>query len=100
MASSPNGGLKKNKVAVSEESYIEHDVLILVGQVAIALIVTVALFSWIGVYGELPLFLIFYLRFIGNRSWRMSILFAVLVPIITFFFFEITPKITLPKGVT
>ena len=74
--------------------------LILVGQVAIALIVTVALFSWIGVYGELPLFLIFYLRFIGNRSWRMSILFAVLVPIITFFFFEITPKITLPKGVT
>ena len=95
-----NWALKKSKVAVSEEPYIEQGVLIVVGLVALALIVTVALFSWIGVYGALPLFLLFYLRFLGNHSWRLSISFAVLTPIITFFFFEITLKITLPKGVT
>jgi hypothetical protein len=30
----------------------------------------------------------------------LSISFSLLIPIITFFFFEITLKITLPKGVT
>lgn len=95
-----NWALKKSEIAASEETYIEKSVLILVGLVALALIVTVGLFSWIGVYGALPLFLLFYLRFLGNHSWRLSISFTVLIPIITFFFFEITLKITLPKGVT
>ncbi len=91
---------RKGPIAVSEETYIERGVLIEVGLVALALIVTVGLFSLIGVYGALPLFLLFYLRFLGNHSWRFSISFALLIPIITFFFFEITLKITLPKGVT
>ena len=95
-----NWALRKGNVAVSNEPYIEQGVLIVVGSVALALIVTVALFSWIGVYGALPLFLLFYLRFLGNHSWRLSISLSVLIPIITFFFFEITLKITLPKGVT
>jgi hypothetical protein len=91
---------RKGEVAVSEEPFIERGVLIEVGLVALALIVTVGLFSLIGVYGAVPLFLLFYLRFLGNHSWGLSILFTVLIPIITFFFFEITLKITLPKGVT
>ncbi|GMQ74967.1 MAG: hypothetical protein BMS9Abin01_0210 [Gammaproteobacteria bacterium] len=95
-----NWARRKGVIAVSEEPFIERGVLIDVGLVALALIVTVGLFSFIGVYGALPLFLLFYLRFLGNHSWRLSILFAVLIPIITFFFFEITLKITLPKGVT
>ncbi len=95
-----NWARRKGVVAVSEEPFIERGVLIDVGLVALALIVTVGLFSFIGVYGALPLFLFFYLRFLGNHSWALSISFAVLIPIITFFFFEITLKITLPKGVT
>jgi len=91
---------RKTAVAVSEEPYIERGVLVDVGLVALALIVTVGLFGFIGVYGALPLFLLFYLRFLGNHSWGLSISFTVLIPIITFFFFEITLKITLPKGVT
>ena len=91
---------RKGPIAVSEEPYIERGVLIEVGLVAIALIVTVGLFSLVGVYGALPLFLLFYLRFLGNHSWRLSVSFSLLIPIITFFFFEITLKITLPKGVT
>ena len=91
---------RKGAVATSEAPYIERNILIEVGLVALALIVTVGLFSFIGVYGALPLFLLFYLRFLGNHSWKLSISLAVLVPIITFFFFEITLKITLPKGFT
>lgn len=91
---------RKGDIAVSEEPYIERSVLIDVGLVALALIVTVGLFNFIGVYGALPLFLIFYLRFLGNHSWTLSLSFAVLIPIVTFFFFEITLKIILPKGIT
>ncbi len=91
---------RKGAVAVSEAPYIERNILIEVGLVALALIVTVGLFSFIGVYGALPLFLLFYLRFLGNHSWKLSISLSILVPIITFFFFEITLKITLPKGFT
>ena len=91
---------RKGDVAVSEEPYFEKTVLIEVGLVAVSLIVTVGLFSFIGVYGALPLFLLFYLRFLGNHSWKLSLSFAILLPIITFFFFEITLKIILPKGIT
>jgi putative tricarboxylic transport membrane protein len=91
---------RKGAVATSEAPYIERNILIEVGLVALALIVTVGLFSFIGVYGALPLFLLFYLRFLGDHSWKLSISLAVLVPIATFFFFEITLKITLPKGFT
>lgn len=91
---------RKGSVAVSEEPYIERGVMIDVGLVALALIVTVGLFSFIGVYGAVPLFLIFYMRLLGNHSWTLSVFFAIVVPIVSFFFFEILLKITLPKGVT
>ena len=68
--------------------------------VAIALIITVALFSFIGIYGALPLFLIFYLRFMGKHSWKLTGTLAILIPVVIFYFFEITLKIILPKGIT
>ncbi|MCH9806972.1 MAG: tripartite tricarboxylate transporter TctB family protein [Alphaproteobacteria bacterium] len=57
-------------------------------------------FGGIGFYGALPLFLAFYLKVMGNHSWMTTILTAVLVPVVTFLFFEIMLKITLPKGMT
>jgi len=76
--------------------------------VALALIVTVALFNGIGVagfggigvYGALPLFLLFYLKFVGRHSWVLTIACMVIIPVVTFLFFEIALKITLPKGIT
>ncbi len=91
---------RKGTVAVSEAPYIERGVLVDVGLVALSLIVTVGLFNFIGVYGALPLFLLFYMRLLGNHSWMLSIFFAIVIPIITFLFFEIMLKITLPKGFT
>jgi len=75
-------------------------VLVDVGLVALALIITVGLFKFVGVYVALPLFLIFYMRFLGNHSWKLTIFFAIAIPIVTFFFFDIALRIILPKGIT
>jgi hypothetical protein len=91
---------KKGEIATSTKVYIESHVLGDVAAVAGALIVTVALFSFIGIYGALPLFLIFYIRFMGKHSWSLTATLAVLIPVVIFYFFEITLKIILPKGIT
>ena len=54
----------------------------------------------IGVYGALPLFLIFYVRFLGGHDWTTTGALAVGTPVAAFFFFEIALKKTLPKGFT
>ena len=91
---------KHGSIATSTRTYIEKHVLGDVASVAGALIVTVALFSFIGIYGALPLFLIFYVRFLGKHSWRLTATLSVLIPVVIFYFFEITLKIILPKGIT
>ncbi|MFV2032599.1 MAG: tripartite tricarboxylate transporter TctB family protein [Gammaproteobacteria bacterium] len=91
---------RKGSIATSNKAYIEPHVFIDVASVAVALIVTVALFSVIGIYGALPLFLIFYLRFLGKHSWSLTTTLAILIPVVTFYFFEVTLKIILPKGIT
>jgi len=95
-----NWARKSGKIASSLETYIERSVMWDVGLVAGSLIITVALFHWIGVYFALPLFILFYLKFMGRHSWVLSIGLAIMIPIITFLFFEIMLKITLPKGIT
>lgn len=91
---------KKGAIATSTKTYIEAHVLGDVAAVAGALVVTVALFSIIGVYGALPLFLVFYIRFLGKHSWLLTAALTVAIPVVTFYFFEITLKIILPKGIT
>ena len=91
---------KHGPIASSTKIYIEKHVLGDVAAVAGSLIVTVGLFSFIGVYGALPLFLIFYIRFLGKHSWPVTAALTVGIPVVTFYFFEITLKIILPKGIT
>ena len=68
--------------------------------VAGSLTVMIGLIHIIGVYGAVPLFLIFYIRFLGRHSWVITGALAVCTPIAAFFFFEIALKKTLPKGFT
>ena len=95
-----NWARKKGPVATSTKVYIESHVLGDVLSVAVALIITVGLFSFVGIYGALPLFLIFYIRYLGKHSWRLTGILAVMIPVFIFYFFEITLKIILPKGIT
>ncbi len=91
---------KTSPLSQSTEIYMSTDALIGFVQVAGALIVTVGLFHFIGIYGALPLFLLYYIRFLGNHSWAFAGFMAVATPVVTFLFFEIVLKITLPKGAT
>ena len=90
----------RSPLSQSTEVYMDRQTLIDVSLVAGSLTITVALFHVIGVYGALPLFLIFYIRFLGNHTWTLTAATAVIAPVAAFFFFEIALKITLPKGYT
>ncbi len=89
---------RASPVARSQDIYMDKGTVILVGLVAGSLIVTVALFYVIGVYGALPLFMIFYVRYLGRHSWPVTAAMATITPVATFFFFDIALRITLPKG--
>ncbi len=92
--------LRIGPVAQSTEIFMEWPAARLFLIIAGSLAVTIGLFHIIGAYGAIPLFLIFYLRFLGGHSWRLTGAFAVLAPITTFLFFEIALQKTLPKGFT
>ncbi|MFG5382311.1 MULTISPECIES: tripartite tricarboxylate transporter TctB family protein [unclassified Yoonia] len=68
--------------------------------VIIALTATVALIPWGGAYIALPLFLIWYLKIFGKHGWVLTLSLTLSTPIFLFFFFEVTLKILLPKGLT
>ena len=68
--------------------------------VAISLTCTVGLISFIGAYVAIFLFLFWYLKVISKHSLGLSLTIPVLTPIVMFFFFEVTLKIMLPKGVS
>lgn len=58
----------------------------------------IALIDILSMYGAMFVFLVYYLRFLGRHSWRLTMTFAIVVPIAFFFFFEALMRITLPKG--
>ncbi len=58
----------------------------------------VGLIHFIGFYGAMPLFLIYYIRFMGRHSWFTTLAIAILAPVATFFFFDVAMRIVLPKG--
>lgn len=99
---------KLGPIATSTEYFWAPGVGREVGIVAGLLFVSVGLiegfgltgFAGIGFYGMLPVFLFVYLKLFGGHSWLLTILFMVCVPVLTFLFFEMALKITLPKGLT
>ncbi|MEM8797037.1 MAG: tripartite tricarboxylate transporter TctB family protein [Pseudomonadota bacterium] len=57
-----------------------------------------ALIGFVGFYGAIFVFLIYYLLFLGRHSWLQTMSIATLVPVVSFFFFDIAMRIVLPKG--
>ena len=84
----------------SEEVYMDSRAIKLFLLNAGALTAMIGLFHIAGAYGAIPLFLIFYLRFMGGHSWWLTGTFAAVTPVVTFLFFEIALQKTLPKGFT
>ena len=91
---------RKSPPSRSTEAYMTPRTLKSFLLVAGSLTVMIGLIHIIGVYGAVPLFLIFYVRFLGRHSWLITGALAACTPVAAFFFFEIALKKTLPKGFT
>lgn len=89
---------KLGPIATSDEPFMDRTTLSLFIAAAGSLTVMIALIHVIGVYFSVPLFLIFYMRFMGRHSWALTGTLAVVIPVVTFLFFEVALSITLPKG--
>ena len=92
--------LRSSPLSRSKAPYMTGDVAIIFAAVAGSLTVMLGAIHFIGMYFSIPLFLIFYLRFMGRHGWLSSLCIALATPVVVFFFFEIALRITLPKGWT
>lgn len=54
----------------------------------------------LGTYVAIPLFIIFYMRYLGRHGWGTTLALALATPVVTFLFFEKLLLILLPKGIT
>lgn len=91
---------RTSPVSCSTEPYMDKQALRVFLTHAGALTVAIGLIEVIGVYGMVPVLLVFYMRFVGRHRWRLVVAYAVLTPVVTFLLFEIVLRITLPKGYT
>lgn len=60
--------------------------------------VMIGLVHIVGMYGAVPIFMLYYLRFLGRHSWKTTLAVSLGTPVVAFFFFDITLRIILPKG--
>jgi hypothetical protein len=93
-----NWFLKNGPIATSDAPFLSASTLRLFMLGAGSLTAMIALIHVIGVYGAVPLFILFYMRVLGAHAWRTTLFIAIATPVVTFFFFEVALTITLPKG--
>lgn len=82
----------------SEEPYLDTygmKMFILVGGGVTGMI---GLVEIIGMHLAAAVFLIYYIRFLGGHSWKVTLGIAVPTPVITFLFFDIALRKFLPTG--
>lgn len=99
------GGILVRSFGSGQKSYdtapfFDPETLRSVVIVTASLVITVALIPWVGAYVALPLFIFWYVRVFGRHGWTVSAALTLGTPVFLFFFFEVTLKILLPKGIT
>jgi hypothetical protein len=82
----------------SDEPYLDaygKRMLLVVGGGLLGFLVLIHI---IGFYGAIIVFMVYYMRFLGRHSWKLSIIVPVSLSVVCFFFFDIAMRIVLPKG--
>ena len=90
--------LKKSPASTSNKPFLDEfgkKNLLIVGAGLFGFLV---LIHFVGFYGAIFIFLIYYIRLVGKHSWITTISVSTAVPIIGFFFFDVTMRIVLPKA--
>lgn len=68
--------------------------------VLVSLSIMIGLIHIVGIYLSLPLFMIFYIRYLGKHSWLAALVIGILSTMFVFTLFEKILVILLPKGIT
>ena len=89
---------RKTPESRSLDPYIAPETLFLVAVSALSILVLLFLMTIIGTYLSLMLFMLFYVRFLGKHSWKMTIGFVIGTPIFIYLLFEVALIKYLPKG--
>jgi len=53
----------------------------------------------ISMYLSMAVFLIYYLKFLGRHPWGLTLIVALAMPVVMFFFFDVAMTMPLPKGI-
>ncbi|MDH4247920.1 MAG: tripartite tricarboxylate transporter TctB family protein [Deltaproteobacteria bacterium] len=85
---------------VQEAPFLDPETRRLLVVIGSALVIMVGLVHFVGMYVSIPLFVIFYMRYLGHHRWHITLTMAVIIPVGTFLFFEKLILILLPKGIT
>lgn len=80
--------------------YMTRDTVVIVGISAGSILFLLVGTHLVGIYISLFLFLLFYLKFVGHHSWKLTITMIIAVPVAVFCLFEWALKIPLPKSIS
>lgn len=92
--------LRLSSPSRSTEPYMDSFAIRSFISVAGPLAICIGLIHVIGIYGAVPLFLIYYIRFLGRHTWFTTLSISLATPVVAFFFFDIALRVVLPKGYT
>ncbi|WP_422367157.1 tripartite tricarboxylate transporter TctB family protein [Pelagibius sp.] len=82
----------------SNQPFMDRDAVKRFALVGGGVTVMIGLIHILGVFGALPLFLIYYIRFLGRHSWTTTLAIALSAPVVVFFFFDVALRVIMPKG--
>lgn len=89
---------KTSPPSVSEEPFLDAYGQKMLLQVGGGLFGFLTAIHFLGFYGGMFLFMIYYVRFLGRHSWVTTLSIATGLTVVSFFFFDIAMRIVLPKG--
>ncbi len=82
----------------SREPFMDRDAVQRLALVGGGVTAMIGLIHVLGVFGALPLFLIYYVRFLGRHGWGTTLAIALSAPVVVFFFFDVALRVIMPKG--
>ena len=93
-----NGYRRRTAPSRSQKPFLDRFALRMLLTVGGGLVAFLALVHVVGFYFAILLFMFYYLRFLGRHALLPSVVIAVAVPVVGFFFFDVAMRIILPKG--
>ena len=83
---------------LADKPFVSIDALKTILWAFVPMLIYVVTIPWLGFYLGSTLYLIYYIRFVGKHSWKLSLSTGILFSTALFFAFEKALKLTLEKG--